>query len=155
MLAEELAALAAAGGLAVVQAAGTDAWTGFREKMAVWFGRGESGQERVALERLDRTAAELAIAGPDQAEECRGQEAASWRTRVADLLDGLDEDDRARAAAELRKLVTQVRRAPGVTAGEIAISGNVHIQSTHGSVSAVKTGNVTMGNPPQPDADPS
>ncbi|GHD81289.1 hypothetical protein GCM10010317_104390 [Streptomyces mirabilis] len=155
MLAEELAALVAAGGMAVVQAAGTDAWRGFREKVAAWFGRGDTGRERVALERLDQTAAVLASASPGQVEEYRGQEAASWRTRFADLMDDLGEEDRVRAAAGLRELVTQVRQAPGVTVGEIAISGNVHIQSTHGSVSAVKTGNVTMGNPPVPDAHPS
>ncbi|WP_329530698.1 hypothetical protein OG568_06655 [Streptomyces sp. NBC_01450] len=153
MLAEELAALVAAGGMAVVQAAGTDAWRGFREKVAAWFGRGDIGRERVALERLDQTAAVLASANPGQVEEYRGQEAASWRTRFADLMDDLGEDDRVRAAAGLRELVTQVRQAPGVTVAEIAISGNVHIQSTHGSVSAVKTGHVTMGNPPVPDAD--
>ncbi|MBB5932722.1 hypothetical protein FHS34_008242 [Streptomyces echinatus] len=34
MLEEELATLAAAGGTAVVQAAGTDAWNGFRQAVA-------------------------------------------------------------------------------------------------------------------------
>jgi hypothetical protein len=57
MLTEALTALAAAGGTAVVQAAGKDAWTGFRGRVAKWFARGDTGREQVALERLDRTAA--------------------------------------------------------------------------------------------------
>jgi hypothetical protein len=52
-LAEEaLAALAAAGGTAVVQAAGTDAWAGFRSRVAKWFARGDTEREQIALERL-------------------------------------------------------------------------------------------------------
>ncbi|MGW3466207.1 hypothetical protein ACWDE9_44675, partial [Streptomyces olivaceoviridis] len=38
MLEQALTALAAAGGAAVVQAAGTDAWTGLRQAVARWFG---------------------------------------------------------------------------------------------------------------------
>jgi hypothetical protein len=59
MLEQALTALAAAGGTAVVQAAGTDAWTGLRQAVARWFGRGDRQRERVELERLDRTAGEL------------------------------------------------------------------------------------------------
>ena len=46
MLAEALTALAAAGGTAVVQAAGKDAWTGFRARVAKWFARGDTGGSR-------------------------------------------------------------------------------------------------------------
>ena len=71
MLAEALTALAAAGGTAVVQAAGTDAWTGFRARVAKWFARGDTGREQVALERLDRTAAALGAAGPQRSDRAR------------------------------------------------------------------------------------
>jgi hypothetical protein len=46
MLVETLAALAAAGGAAVVQAAGTDAWNGFRQAVARWFARGDAQREQ-------------------------------------------------------------------------------------------------------------
>ncbi len=53
MLNEALMALAAAGGVGVVQAASTDAWVTFRQQLASLLGRGDSQRERVELERLD------------------------------------------------------------------------------------------------------
>ncbi|MFF3208460.1 hypothetical protein [Streptomyces sp. NPDC002962] len=59
MLDELASAAAAAGGSAVVQAAGTDLWNGFRGRVAEWFGRGDAVRESRELERLDRRASEL------------------------------------------------------------------------------------------------
>ncbi|MFC9331267.1 hypothetical protein [Kitasatospora sp. NPDC057015] len=58
---EGLTAMAAAGGAGVVQAAGTDAWTTLRARVARLLGRGRQDAEEAALERLGRTrqAAEL------------------------------------------------------------------------------------------------
>jgi predicted signal transduction protein with EAL and GGDEF domain len=59
MLTEALMAVSGAGGAAVVQAAGTDAWTGLRQRVARLLGRGDTQRERAELERLDRTAQTL------------------------------------------------------------------------------------------------
>ena len=96
MLAEALTALAAAGGTAVVQAAGKDAWTGFRARVAKWFARGDAEREQVALERLDRTAAALEAAGPGEVERVRAGQEASWQTMFEILLEGLDGEEQQR-----------------------------------------------------------
>lgn len=117
MLAETLAALAQAGGAAVVQAAGTDVWAAFRRRAAGLFGCGDARRELTELERLDRTAFALETAGDD---EVLRQEA-SWRARFEMLLEGLDGSEREEAASVLRALVAQIDRAQ--PRGD-AVSGN-------------------------------
>jgi len=155
MLDQALLALASAAGAAVAQAAGTDAWQGFRERAARLFGRGTQpdAARDTALERLDRTAAELASPEKGVAEQAKEDAAATWRTRFQDLLEDLDEADRQQAAVQLRALVDQARHARAdVSAADegIAIGGDVHIKPSDGAVGAVKMGNVYMGNPPTP-----
>lgn len=106
LLAEAMTALAQAGGTAVVQAAGTDVWTAFRQRAAGLFGRGNAQREQTELERLDRTAAVLEAAGDD---EILRQEA-SWRTRFEMLLESLDDLEREQLAAELRALVEHTQQ---------------------------------------------
>jgi hypothetical protein len=47
MLAEAFTALAAASGSAVIQAAGTDAWEGFRRQVARLLGQGDQQREQM------------------------------------------------------------------------------------------------------------
>ncbi|WP_338785168.1 hypothetical protein [Streptomyces sp. DG1A-41] len=122
MLGEALTALAAAGGTAVVQAAGTDGWTVFRTRVAMLFGGGDGQRERAEAERLDRTAAALETAGPGEAERVRVQQGASWQTRIETLLEGLPEEDRTHVAAELRALVEE--QAGRTRQGAGPVSGN-------------------------------
>ncbi|URN11858.1 hypothetical protein LUW77_08685 [Streptomyces radiopugnans] len=103
MLEQALAALAAAGGTAVVQAAGTEAWTAVREAVARWFGRGDERRERAELERLDRAADELA--GAAVTELARVRQEAAWQARFENLLESAGGDERARLAEELRALL--------------------------------------------------
>ncbi|MEU0645983.1 hypothetical protein [Streptomyces umbrinus] len=160
MLDPTLMALASAAGMAVAQAAGTDAWQGFRERVARLFGRGpapESGHQ-TALERLDRTASELERTSPDAAERVADEAAAAWGTRFQDLLEDSDEAGRGQAAAQLRELVALAQQARGgvAAAGEgIAIGGNAHIQARDHGVAAVKMGDVNTGNPSRPGPDES
>ncbi|CAL9374172.1 hypothetical protein SUDANB176_00929 [Streptomyces sp. enrichment culture] len=154
MLEEALTALAAAGGTAVVQAAGTDMWTGLRQAVAGWFGRGDGQRQRVELERLDRTAEELRTAQAADAERVRIRQEAAWQARIEDLLESLDDSERARAAEELRVLLS--RRAPGggVSAGRggLAAGGNLGIRADRGSIAAgVINGEVGIGTPSEPD----
>ncbi|MER5502820.1 hypothetical protein ABT096_37345 [Streptomyces sp. NPDC002561] len=152
MLDQAMAALAAAGGAAVVQAAGTDMWTGLRKSVASWFGRGDEQRERAELERLDQAANELDTAEGAGAEQVRIRQQAAWQVRIETLLESLDEAGRARASEELRALLTQHARYGEVSVGDggQAVVGNVTIFADHGSAAAWNMGNVTLGNPPQP-----
>ncbi|MET7718677.1 hypothetical protein [Streptomyces sp. NPDC005407] len=149
MLVEALTALAAAGGTAVVQAAGTDAWAGLRQAVARWFGRGDVQREQTELERLDQTVAELAAGDGAEAERVRIRQEVVWQTRIEGLLESLDERERMRVADELRTVLAQ--HAPqGVSADRdgLAIGGDVEVRADHGSAAAVRMGDVTVGNPP-------
>lgn len=106
------AAPAAAGGTAVVEAAGSDAWAGLRARAARLFGRGDGGHERAEPARLDATAAALTGAGPGDGDGAGsgvrqsvriGQEALG-QARFAALLEGPERD---RIAAELRALLRE------------------------------------------------
>ena len=146
VLAETLTGLAAAGGTAVMQAAGTDAWAGFRSRMAKWFGRGDAGREQVALERLDRTAAVLETAGPGELDRVRVGQEASWQTMFELLLEGLDGQEQQRAVDELRALLPG-GRAAAVGQGAVAVAGDVDIHAEAGGAAAWQMGNVQVGYP--------
>ncbi|WP_405860849.1 hypothetical protein OG361_37430 [Streptomyces sp. NBC_00090] len=157
MLEQALMALAGAGGVAVVQAAGTDAWAGLRQAVAQWFGRGDEQLEQAELERLDRTAAELAAAQDDgeaNAELARARHDAVWQSRIEDRLGGLSEEERNDAADALRDLLRRHAPSGGVAGGTggIAVQGDLRIQADRGSVAfGVAHGDVTISGPPTPD----
>ena len=122
MLPEALTALAAAGGTAVVQAAGSDAWEDLRSRLARWFGGGDAQRERDELELLDRSAAELTTdtATPEQV---RARQEAVWQTRIEALLERLDDDEqRDRAATDLQQLLENAM--PQSSGGIGLVSGN-------------------------------
>ncbi|MEV5801785.1 hypothetical protein [Streptomyces collinus] len=154
MLAEEITALAAAGGAAVVQAAGTDVWTGFRQQVARWFGQGNAQRERAELERLDQTAAALEAAGAEQAERVQLRQEASWEAWFIALLESLNNEQQEQAAAELRTLLAQHALQGGVSVGQdgFAAGRDVNVRAERGSVAtAVLHGDVSIGTPPKPD----
>ncbi|MFF9839167.1 hypothetical protein [Streptomyces sp. NPDC013740] len=157
MVDAELIELATAAGTAVVQAAGTDAWNSFRDRVARLFGRGsaEEASAAVVLERLDRTAAE--VVDTELGGSVRDQ-VLVWRTRFLDLLEGADGLGRDAVAAGLRELVASVKQADGgVSAvGEgVAVGGDLRIEARDHSVAAVRMGNVTIENPSAPGAEVS
>ncbi len=157
MLAEALTALAAAGGTAVVQAAGNDAWTGFRARVARWFARGDPEREHVALERLDRTAAALEAAGPGEVERVRAGQEASWQTMFELMLEGLDGEEQQRAAGELRDALADFEggRAVAVGQGAVAVAGDVGIRAETGGAAAWQMGDVQIGYPSGGSAGPA
>ncbi|KOV91043.1 hypothetical protein [Streptomyces sp. NRRL B-3648] len=147
-----LLALASAGGQAVVAAAGTDAWNGFRHAIARWFGSGDTQREQTELERLDQTAAALQAAEPDQVEQARIRQ--EWQTHIEGMLENLDEVERQQAADQLRDLLAQYVPQGGVSAGPggVAVGGDMSIRADDGSVAGgVIQGNVHVGPPPGPD----
>jgi hypothetical protein len=149
VLTEALTALAAAAGTAVVQAAGNDAWTGFRVQVAKLLGRGDTGLEHVALERLDRTAATLKAARQAELEQIRAGQEASWQTMFELLLAGLDGEEQQRVADELRDLLVGFvgGRAAAVGQGAVAIAGDVEIHAEPGGAAAWQMGSVQFGRP--------
>jgi hypothetical protein len=151
MLEETLVALAAAGGTAVVQAAGTDAWIGFRTRMAKLLGRGDAQRERAELARLDQMAASLEAADPSDAERLRLRHESSWQVRLEILLEDLGSEQRSQAVTELRHLVHSVGGSIDyVSAGTsgLAVGGNLEIAAGHGSVAAaIINGDVSLGDP--------
>ncbi|MFZ3473747.1 hypothetical protein ACODT3_07460 [Streptomyces sp. 4.24] len=158
VLPEALLALATAGGTAVVQAAGTEAWEGLRGRLAAWFGRGDAERVSGELVRLDRSSSELTAAGAGgadgagQTERARIRQEALWQARIESLLEGLPDDQRDRAAEELRALL-DAHAAPGVSAGDagLAVGGDVHVRADHGSIAAaVINGGAHLSPPPSP-----
>lgn len=155
MLGGVLAGLALAAGTAVVNAAGTDAWQGFRTRVARLFARGDGKREADESQRLDQSAAALAAASPDDLERLRDRQEAAWQTRFETLLEDLHGDEQERVAAELRELL---RTVPGnigsVSAGQggLAAGGPVNISADRGSAAAgVVHGGIQLGNPLKPD----
>ncbi|MFD7284006.1 hypothetical protein ACFV80_45290 [Streptomyces sp. NPDC059862] len=136
MLAETLAATAAAMGTAVVQAAGTDFWAGFRRRCARLVGRGDPQRENAALERLDQTAA-LLEAADDEGE--RDRQEAVWQARFETLLENLDQREGDQVVAELRALVAEVH---AVLPQERAGWTQTNIARDNSRLFAVQGGNV-------------
>jgi hypothetical protein len=131
-------ALAAAGGAAVAQAAGTDAWTGFRNSVAAWFGRGDAEREQAVLRRLDASAAELEAAVERGDGQPRLIHENMWRGRFQELLESLGAAERGEAARALRALLDERAQtsAGGASAGpgSLAAGRDVHITAEEGSI---------------------
>ncbi|WP_461712294.1 hypothetical protein [Streptomyces sp. DSM 41013] len=108
MLTEALIAIAASGGTAVVQAAGSDAWTSLRHRLATLMGRGDEQRTGTELERLDRTATAIVNASPEQAERVRTLQEGTWQTRLEDWLESASSAEREHAAEELRGIIAAV-----------------------------------------------
>ncbi|WP_432182461.1 hypothetical protein [Streptomyces sp. NBC_00063] len=154
MLSEAMAAIAAAGGTAVVQAAGTDAWTGLRQQVAQWFGRGNPQRENAELARLDRTAGELERAEPAEADHVRIRQQAAWQARIEAVLEDLNDTERVQATAELRALLAQHSSQLGASAGNggLAVGANLGIRAENGSIAAgVIHGGAHISIPQMPD----
>ncbi|MFJ9823268.1 hypothetical protein ACIRSU_02710 [Streptomyces sp. NPDC101160] len=152
MLAEGLTVLAAAGGTAVVQAAGTSAWHGLQQSVAQWFARGDGERERAELERLDHSAAALETAQDDERVGVRSGQQGAWQARFEQALENLSDSEREEAAEMLRALLQTHAPADRAepSAGGPTIRGNVDIRADHGSAAAVQMRDVTIGTPPQP-----
>ncbi|MER5758903.1 hypothetical protein [Streptomyces sp. NPDC002082] len=111
MLVESLTALALAGGTAVVQAAGTDAWNGLRRRIGDLFAHGEAARADAELERLDHTAEVLRNANDIGSERLRQE--GMWQARFEVLLEGLDAPGQERAAERLREMLSFVAASTG------------------------------------------
>ncbi|MFG1810034.1 hypothetical protein [Streptomyces sp. NPDC049040] len=150
MLDEAVVATAASAGGAVVAAAGTDAWTGLRGRLAAWLGHGNARRESAMLAHLDRTAVRLATAEPARLEEVRATCRTAWQTRIEDLLEDLDGVPRALAVASLREVLAEhatAQRQVSADGGALAVGGDLHIRAEgERSVAAgIVRGDVNIG----------
>ncbi|WP_055567199.1 hypothetical protein [Streptomyces atriruber] len=154
MLDQALIALATSAGTALVGAAGTDAWTGLRQAVARWFGRGDAQREQTELERLDQTAASVLAADRAEAERARNRQEGVWQTRIEALLESLDAAQREQAAGQLRSLLAQHAPQSGVVAGPGGLAANtVDIRADRGGIAGgVIHGGAQAGSPPLPDS---
>lgn len=155
MLAEAMTALAMACGNAVVQAASTDGWAGFRQQVARLFARGDQQRERAELARLDQTMAALDVTDAAEAERVQIRQEATWQTRFEALLESLDETEQEQVAAELRDLLDkQATPANSVSAGPggLAVGERIEIRADKGSIAGgVIHGGASIGTPSKPD----
>lgn len=90
----------------MAQAAGTDAWTTLRGRLARLSGRGDEPREQAEAVLLDATGAALsAAADPDVADTERTRQAELWTAWFAATLERLSEAEREQVAAGLRALL--------------------------------------------------
>ncbi|WP_158827866.1 hypothetical protein [Streptomyces sp. NRRL S-118] len=144
---EELMALTAAAGAALVQAAGTDAWAGMRAWAARWSRRVGEQRQRAELEHLDAAEAGLTAAAepgagagaPDAGDAAH--RAGYWSGRLAALLQELPPAARAEAVAELRALLRETAPVPRRDTG-VRVSGtfNGPVQNGDGNHMVIHQG---------------
>ncbi len=150
MLEAALVALAASGGTAVVQAAGTDAWAGVRQAVARWFGRGDEGRQQAELERLDETAVALESQDRGDDERTRMRHEALWQARIETVLEDLRGQERERAVQELKALFAAQADGAGTSAGPGGLAArtvSVHAEG-QSIAAAVVHGGATIGHTP-------
>ncbi|MGW0909438.1 hypothetical protein [Streptomyces sp. NPDC002853] len=115
------------------------------------------------MERLDRAATELESTPDSQGAEVRTRMDTVWRTRFEDLLESMDEPERAESAEQLRELIEMVPKVAGqesdvrnavVTGAGAMVGEHVDIHAEQGSFAAGAaniSGSVTLGaTPPRP-----
>jgi hypothetical protein len=142
MLVESLTALALAGGTAVVQAAGTDAWNGLRSRVGDLFARGDAARADAELERLDHTAEVLSSAN-DFGSELLRQEGV-WQGRFEALLESFDAAGQERAAEQLQEMLSFV----AASTGDVVIgTGKAAARQGGSAVTGVKRGGGSQTGP--------
>lgn len=104
MLLEGLAALAGAGGTALVGAMATDAWQSTRSRVARLFGRGGPERQAAIETQLDSNA--TLVAQAEDPDEARQSLAGVWRLELESLLRQYPD-----AEDELQALITQIHQA--------------------------------------------
>src|SRR5260370_37613634 len=104
MVVAELAALAAVGGTALVNAMVTDGWQGVRKRFARLLGRGDEKETEAAAARLEKSQGILSGLSGADLEKAQAEQAIVWRTRLSDLLENHPD-----AEDELRSLVAEVQ----------------------------------------------
>jgi hypothetical protein len=114
MVVEAVAALAAAGGTALVNAMVADGWQGVRTRFARLLGRGNHKDTETAAMRLEKSREMLTGLSGTDLEKAQAQQAVTWQTRLGDLLE-----DHPEVEGELRSLVAEVQAQVVGSAGSV------------------------------------
>jgi hypothetical protein len=114
MLAEALAALASAGGTALVSAMVTDGWEGVKHRVARLLGRGDPKATSDVLARLDESRAQVAGRSGADLEQAHAEQAVVWQAWLGDLLESHPE-----AEGGLRALLAEVQAQLIGSAGRV------------------------------------
>lgn len=138
MLNELLLATAAAGGTAVVQAAGTDVWQTLHRRVAGWVGRGDPEREAVVMRRLQDSADEITAAEPQRVEAVRGRLEGFWQGQFERYLMDLSPEAREEARSELDRLLDSIRPL------ETGTSQRIHV-TVHGGSGSNNIGSISGG----------
>ncbi|MEU3072261.1 hypothetical protein [Streptomyces laurentii] len=135
MLFEELTALAAEGGQALVRSVGTGFWPVTQRRTAELVGRGDAERVRAELVRLDRTAQALSrpLSGDAAAERARQE--GLWAGRFEALLDHLYGAEQSGAAAELRALLEFLSTSVGDT---VTNTGNATARDGGSAITGIR-----------------
>jgi len=107
MLTDEMMALAAAGGSALIGAAATDAWQMTKASFSRLLGRDDARRMAAVGQQLEESRAQLTA--EDSSEQTRVLQRAMWTARLEDLLI-----ERPQLAEQLRRSVQQVNQATGM-----------------------------------------
>ncbi|MFF3890019.1 hypothetical protein [Streptomyces sp. NPDC001914] len=131
---ESIVALAAAGGAAVVQAAGTDAWTATRERIRQVFSRHHDRGHQAAL-LLDRMESEL-TADPSSAAQdlLRNQWRGVWHGYLESWLQQLPHTEREVLVDELRSASAPSEAAHRTV--DVQVGRDVTVRAESGSVAS-------------------
>jgi hypothetical protein len=139
-----IAALALTAGSALVQAMVTDGWEGFRQKVAMLFGRGQPDPK--IDQKLVAARDQLMAAAPSDVDQVQASLANQWQTRFADLLD-----DYPDAAPELTALVDELVPVTASASDHSISAQRIDMKADRSSfVAGVVHGNVTMPGPSVP-----
>jgi hypothetical protein len=115
VLPEVLAAIAAAGGTAVVQAMATDSWESVKGRLAQIFGRRRPDRTGAIEIELEASRAELAGVPKAELPAAQAIHSEMWKTRLSELLE-----DEPEVEPELRSWIEEVRASAATSTGPVS-----------------------------------
>jgi hypothetical protein len=143
---EWVAALASAGGSALIGAAATDAWNSARDGVLALFGRSGDRRREVAAARLDADAAQIEAAPAAERDTVRARVLPGWQTRLADLLEEYPEA-REELQAWVQRVLVDLRageQAGGVSVfagpGSRVFTGDAYAEAKDGGIAFGQVG---------------
>jgi hypothetical protein len=112
----ELATVGTAAASALAVAMTGDGWSGFRDWLGRWFGRGDDRTASRQLDRLDQDREALLALPEDEQDDRAGDLAAAWAVRLQDVAD-----DTPDAGRELLAYVRQWREENPQAAPQVGV----------------------------------
>jgi hypothetical protein len=146
VLTDALAALASAGGTALVTAMVTDGWDGVKGRVARLLGRGDEVRTAEVAGQLEQSRAVLTGLSDFDLERARAEQEIVWRTWLGDLLER-----EPGAEPKVRAQVAEARAPAGGSAGRVEQRAAAFDQAQQ-AVQGHGVQNVTFGGQVGPSA---